>query len=363
MEFELNKPLYKIDSKGKTRVWLINVGSKNQTPFYSVSHGQLDGKLQETEVSVPVGKSIGRANETTAEQQCLLEAEALYVKQIDRKGYSETITTERPNLPMLAHKYKDYSHKIIWPAIGSIKINGIRLLISIKNGVLKTTSRAGDEMFGLSHITNELLALKKDIVLDGELFNKKYTLQQISSIVRKKKSLDPRMIEIKFNVFDIINDKTYHQRIIEADNFITGLKNSVIVPWKIIETEAKLMEWHKTLVSDGYEGTMIRNIDAKYELNKRSYNILKIKDFEDKEFKIVGWKTGKGKFEFVPTFELINDKGNTFEATPEGCSEDRLNYLKNADSYIGKMGTVRFFGYTDKGVPNIGIFVAVRDYE
>ena len=154
-----------MDSKGKTRVWSINVGSKNQTPFYSVSHGQLDGKLQETEVSVPVGKSIGRANETTAEQQCLLEAEALYVKQIERKGYSEAIATERPNLPMLAHKYKGNEKKISWPAIGSIKVDGCLsgdTLIKTKEFNLKTIKYIVENKLNCSVLSYNLKTKKNE---------------------------------------------------------------------------------------------------------------------------------------------------------------------------------------------------------
>lgn len=121
---KIGKTLYKMDSKGKIRSWEIFAGDNGICPAYSVLHGQLGGKVQATEVEVPNGKNLGRANATTAEAQCLSEAEALYQKQITRKGYTETIPTEVPDLPMLAHKYKDFAHKINWPASVSPKIDG-----------------------------------------------------------------------------------------------------------------------------------------------------------------------------------------------------------------------------------------------
>lgn len=121
---KINKTLHKLDSKGKLRVWQISVGEANGIPYYSVSHGQEGGKQQVTNVEVPEGKNIGRSNETTATEQCVAEATALWEKQKGRKGYTEEIPTEVPNLPMLAHKYKDYAHKIKWPAICSVKVDG-----------------------------------------------------------------------------------------------------------------------------------------------------------------------------------------------------------------------------------------------
>lgn len=122
---QIGKTLYKMDSKGKIREWEIFFDrSDNLTPYYSVVHGQRGGQKQKSYVEVPVGKNIGRSNETSAISQCVLDAKALYQKQIARKGYTEEIPTEVPDLPMLAHKYKDFAHKINWPASVSPKIDG-----------------------------------------------------------------------------------------------------------------------------------------------------------------------------------------------------------------------------------------------
>ena len=352
-----------MDSHEKIRVWSISVGNNGVCPVYSVSHGQLDGKMQVTEVEVPMGKNLGRANATTAEEQCLAEAEALYQKQIARKGYTEEIPTEVPNLPMLAHKYKDFAHKINWPAGVSYKIDGIRCIISIANGKAKCTSRTGNELFNLGHITDELLGVTDDIIIDGELYSDKHSFEEIVSIVRKSKSEDPRMLDIYFYAFDIINDKTYHQRVVNLDFLTSRVNNTKIVPWKIASSEERMLSFHKEAIELGYEGTMVRNLDSKYKPNKRSYDLLKYKEFIDNEFLITGWKTGKGKFANIPTFELITLDKKTFEATPKGNEAIRAEYMANADSYIGLRATVRFFEYTADGIPRFPVMVAIRDYE
>lgn len=359
----IKSKIYKVDSKGKVREWSISVGIENGVNYYEVSHGQKDGAMQLSKVYVESGKNQGKKNATTACEQCLLEATALWQKQVDRKGYTESIQSEPPNLPMLAHKYFEHQDKITWPAIASTKIDGVRLIITIKDEVVKATSRTGTEIVNIAHITNELLALRKDIVLDGELYSDDHPFEELISIVRKTKTQDPRMGNVYFYAFDIINDKTYHERVVELDHLVGGLKNTKIVPWKILKNEDALLKLHTKVTSEGYEGVMIRNIDSYYQMNKRSYDLLKVKTFLDEEFEIVGWKVGKGKFANVPTFIFKMIDGKTFDAVPKGTEEVRAEYLKNAKKLIGKMATVRYFEFTNDGKPRFGVMLGVRDYE
>ncbi len=353
------KTLYKKDTKGKIRQWNIVTGKDSAGHYYEISFGEVDGAIQSSKTHVTSGKNIGRANETTAKEQCEAEAASLFEKQKSRKGYTESVPTERPNLPMLAHKYSDYAHKIQWPAIASIKIDGIRVIIDIKDGIAKCTSRTGTEIVNLDHITEPLLTLGQDITLDGELYSDELSFNEIVSVVRKTKSKDERIYKIFFYAFDIVDDSTYHERVVALDLMLTGLKNSKIVPWKIMKTEEDLFRFHKENVKNGQEGTMVRNLASLYQPNKRSYDLLKMKNFDDKEFEIIGYKTGVGKFKDVPTFELKTEEGFTFEAVPTGTEADRLEYLKNADTYIGKFATVKFFGYTGTkaSVPRFPIIV------
>ena len=83
----VSKPLYKLDSKGKVRTWSIATFGNT----YNQVHGILGGKMQSTFTEVKSGKNIGKANETTAEEQCQLEAEALWKKKRDRSGYTEEV--------------------------------------------------------------------------------------------------------------------------------------------------------------------------------------------------------------------------------------------------------------------------------
>ncbi len=85
--------------------------------------------------------------------------------------------------------------------------------------------------------------------------------------------------------------------------------------------------------------------------NPRHY-IIRVKDFMDDE-------SGKGKFENVPTF-LLRCDGGEFEAVPKGDQSLREDYLRNAESYIGSLATVRFFEYTADGIPRFPVLIDFR---
>ena len=92
----------------------------------------------------------------------------------------------------------------------------------------------------------------------------------------------------------------------------------------------------------------------------------KVKKFQDQEFTIINVVEGKGKFKGLGILVLVTDNGVQFNATPEGTEEQRREYFKNKDSYIGQQGTVKFFEWTtpidpSEAVPRFPIFKAVRN--
>jgi DNA ligase-1 len=132
-----------------------------------------------------------------------------------------------------------------------------------------------------------------------------------------------------------------------------------------VKTESEVLEKHRQFIKEGWEGTMVRNLDSLYKLNSRSSDLLKLKDFNDDEFKVIGYKAGTGKFINVPTFQMVTAAGHEFEGVPKGTEEQRKQYLDNGRNYIGKLATVRFFGYTttDNPVPRFPVIVDLNRKE
>lgn len=345
--------LYKIDTKKKIRIWNIYTGNDEEGFYYETESGVKDGALQKFRVYIKSGKNIGQANETSEEEQCKREAESLRKKQIERNGYSEQIPENKQVSPMLAKEWKNESHKINFPCMIQPKLDGIRVLAHITNTGVKLISRKQKEFLGLDHISNELAKLYKgqDIILDGELFNKDISFQDIQSLVKKTKNFTSESEKIQMWVYDMISDSTYHQRYIDFSNLISGLNNVVCTPTYIVGSIEEIDIRHNQFTKDSYEGSMIRNLDSYYKIGSRSDDLLKYKDFLDKEFKIIGFKNGKGKFLNVPTFILVTESGDEFEAVPAGSSEQRKEFLENAKRYINKYATVKYFEYTTGSNP------------
>jgi hypothetical protein len=114
-------------------------------------------------------------------------------------------------------------------------------------------------------------------------------------------------------------------------------------------------------VASGYEGTIIRDPQGKYEIGHRSPSLLKLKDFQDGEFKIVGFKQGSGSFSNSIIFTCEAENGNTFDVLPEGTMEHRAELWNRRDEFLHKFLTVRYQTLTNDKVPQFPIGVTIRD--
>ena len=69
----------------------------------------------------------------------------------------------------------------------------------------------------------------------------------------------------------------------------------------------------------------------------------------DKEFKIVDFTEGEGKFKGCVIWICDIGNGKTCRVTPKGTLKQKQEWFKNADKYIGQEITVKFQGYTKEG--------------
>ena len=114
--------LRKTGANGATLVWRAEV-LRNEVHYV---YGQEGGKMQTEEKVYSEGKNVGRANETTADEQCLFEACRKARKKVE-KGYkpvvgghliaeqkSATVVDHDDEVPfcMLAQSLKDHLKKL-----------------------------------------------------------------------------------------------------------------------------------------------------------------------------------------------------------------------------------------------------------
>jgi len=370
----LTPSLYSLNSNGSVQQWTITVHGNIITKVY----GQVGGKFQTTSEMILDGKNIGKVNETSPGEQALIEAYAQWEKKL-KGGYSDSIAKTKSGKvdkiilggiePMLAQKFRDHAHKIVFPAHCQPKLDGIRCIAIVKNGKCTLWSRTRKPITGVPHIARAvemtLGANAENLIFDGELYNHMYKnkFEEIVSFVRQDTPKAGHEV-VEYHVYDLIADDlpfSYRSKTIEG----LGLKSPLIaVETRNVISEDQLMECFELDRFRGYEGSMCRNTDSMYEIGKRSYNLQKLKDFDDSEFQIVGVEAGRGRMSECAVFCCVTKNGDTFNCKLEGALENLKPYLKNPTLVVGKLLTIRHQGFTTaNNVPRFPVGIAIRDYE
>lgn len=349
------KTLYGKDKNGGFKVWQI-------TPFgpsIIIQHGKEGGKL--TRQTVPVsGKNTGRSNETTPEQQAILEAESRYKKQVD-KGYRPTKEelSELPLLPMLAHDYLKQGHRIKFPCYASEKLDGVRCLAIRHKNSVQLKSRGGKD-YSVEHVQDELFSVMQEgDVWDGELYIHGKYLEEITSAVKKP---NDNTKDLVFVVFDVVTEDDFETRLVEVNRlqrYVLTQDGCVkTLQYTIVQDEQHMKAMHKSYVRGGYEGIMLRNPEGFYESGKRSADLQKYKEFFDEEFKIVDVtedRNGNG------VLVVWDTTANTHFDVCYGDFEERKRQLNNKEQYKGKWLTVKFqTRYKDSKLPQFPTGVCIR---
>jgi len=357
------------NKKGDNKYWRLHilklgVDFYTQTEWYQIS---VTGKKTKPLVSEPyfcAPTNVGRANERDSEVQAEFEYDSIIKKQRD-KGYRSNgeKKQERP-MPMLAHKFNDRKGRVTYPCFVQPKLDGMRMLFDGEVGFSRGNKEIIPEV--IQHLTYSSVK-KYETILDGELMLPGNVLLQESmkAIKKYRPELSP---ELEYWVYDIVDDG---MRFADRNGIVEEMFGNDIwdtppvkfrrVPTYVAQNEEEVIQYHNQFVDAGYEGTMIRSMHTTYEIGKRSYSLLKLKDFQDMEFKIIDVLEGSGSSKGLAIFKCITEDGEEFDSTPEATHEQRREWFTNRKKLIGKWSTVKFQDWTDDGKPTFNNTVAIRD--
>lgn len=369
--------LYKRTSAGKIQIWF----AEQQGSEFRTTSGQEDGKKVVSKWTTAVGKNVGKANETTPEEQAASEIESLYEHRLERDYWKSRDDVDRVRhfKPMLASKWQDRLKFLLKAGVSLVyiqpKLDGIRCIINSKGMFY----RSGKEILSSPHIFEAVQFIFEeypDLTLDGELYNHTFrdNFDKLTSLINKKKPTTEDLAEskekLKFYIFDAdigkpagFSARQACFKFIYYDNF-ENTDCVELVDTLLIEFDVdKVAEIASSFIEDGYEGAMIRLVDMLY-LNKRSKELLKWKEFQDEEFEILDITEGEGNRAGIASRVICKlPDGQTFTAMPNGTFEYCQKLLENKEEFIGKPGTVMFQNYTPAGKPRFPKFKIVRDYE
>lgn len=333
-----------------------------------IMHGKLGGKYITN--FVPISEFASRIAKKKKEGYIEIPNDSVDpVSVVPTIKYDDNWNTK----PMKCQPFKE--KKLKYPVAGQPKLNGLRCTLRWENrtvgdGMFTTTkecavlrTKEGLE-FVMPHITDSLIKehfsyLDHDLAFDGELYKHNTPLNIIKSSCPQtnsrgtlsKPSGNP--LSIGFHVFDLaIPNMLQLERLnmlnslngynLRAQNLTVFNNNIFHVEYVIINNDYEAQVYRDNCLKAGYEGCVLRELDAEYAFGHRPPFIRKFKTFMDSEFLILDI-ISKPSDPTLPLFICKNDENDeTFECNPTGKHDDQREYLTNKDFYIGKFATVRY---------------------
>ena len=239
----------------------------------------------------------------------------------------------------LAHDSANHEKKMTGKKQTEVKLDGVRVLAVCKGGKVELFSRNGKQFHNFEHIVKEIeavLAVKPapyDCVLDGEVMSADF--QDLMKQVHRKDG--KQATDSVLHLFDFIpltdflkgswdKPQTYRSNLVKywvLENE-SILKHVQACEWEEVdlstsEGQERFVELNKTAVDGGYEGVMIKDVDAPYEC-KRTHSWLKAKPFIEITLKVVDVEEGTGR-----------NEGRLGAVIVEG-EDDGYNYRLNCGS-------------------------------
>lgn len=353
-------PILKSRAKtGKTKYWQLELVTDGDDFYLRRLWWQDGGAVQESIPERIEGKNAGRMNASTDEGQALLEFDRAIQKRRD-KGYSaDGRAAHVYTKPMLAHVFADRVSTIKWPVFVQPKLDGFRMLMDGENA----WTRGGKDH--VRECVQHLMWDTDDVIVDGELLLPGNVPLQVTASAAKKYQRGVSE-KLQYWVYDVVEPALpFHERRILLEDVVRNCAppNVHLVPTIAAQNEDEVMVLHSTLVAHGYEGSIIRAPNSLYEIGFRSYGLLKLKDFKDAEFRVVGVENGKGSFEDKAILVLEAKPGVTFNAVPQGNDEYRRSLWKNRGNLIGQWWTVKYQTLSKEGKPVFPVAIAPRGKE
>ena len=262
--------------------------------------------------------------------------------------------------------YPTFKHKLRFPVYVQPKLDGSRLVAVLEDGVCTLWSRTQKQINSLPHIAKAIEDTfgNQNLILDGEAYSIEYhdQFEELMSLIRQDEPGDGHE-KVDYHIYDLPScEETFAVRHTKLQKLLKGAPKC-LVPVKTVlcHNDDEIMAEHLKNLEDNFEGSMIRG-DGLYEQGKRSYNLQKLKNFNDAEYKIIGADEGRGKdVGTVGAFICVTQEGKEFKARLKGTYAYRGALYQNAALWKDKFLTVKYQNLTADGIPRFPIGKEIRE--
>ena len=265
---------------------------------------------------------------------------------------------------MLAHDSANHEKKMIGDKMLDYKLDGVRVL-AIYNADNKTVtmySRNGKQFLNFGHIEKEIIdelssKFKESMVLDGEMVSSSF--QALMKQVHRKDNVEAT--DAKYAVFDLLPLTEFQagqskKLLLERHNDLFDLtmdlpedSNIFMVDKQPVDLDTDMgqrlfKQFNKEAIDKGFEGIMIKDVDAPYEC-KRSHFMLKAKPFIEVSLEIKDTEEGTGRNAGKLGALICEGKDdNKFIRVNVGSGltdDNRDTFWADRDSLVGQIVEIR----------------------
>ena len=264
----------------------------------------------------------------------------------------------------LAHDSAKHEKKMTGKKQIEIKLDGVRVITVIQGDKVEMFSRNGKQFHNFGHIIAEIQEVLKEypvpypLVLDGEVMSANF--QDLMKQVHRKDNVEAN--DAVLHLFDTIPlgcfkngkwDKPQSFRSLITKHWVEEhkdvLKHVQALDWEDVdldtdEGQTRFTELNKAAVEGGYEGVMIKDVDAPYEC-KRTHAWLKAKPFIEVTLEVKDVEEGTGRNEGrlgALVCEGLDDGRMVQVNCGSGFSDsDRDIFWSNRSDVVGQLVEVR----------------------
>jgi DNA ligase-1 len=264
----------------------------------------------------------------------------------------------------LAHDSAKHEKKMTGKKQIEIKLDGVRVITIIRGDKVEMFSRNGKQFHNFGHIIEELESVVKEypvpypLVLDGEVMSANF--QDLMKQVHRKDG--KQSTDAVLHLFDTIplgcfqagswdKPQSFRSEITKhwVEQHASVLQHVSALDWETVDLDSeegqmRFVELNKAAVDGGYEGVMIKDVDAPYEC-KRTHAWLKAKPFIEVTLEVTEVEEGTGRNQgrlgaFV--CQGIDDGKDIRVNVGSGFTDtNRDEYWTHRSSIIGNLVEVR----------------------
>ena len=264
----------------------------------------------------------------------------------------------------LAHDSAKHEKKMKGKKQIEIKLDGVRVITIIRGNKVEMFSRNGKQFYNFGHIIEEIERVLETnpapypLMLDGEVMSANF--QDLMKQVHRKDNV--QNTDAVLHLFDMAplkdfidggwdKPQSFRSAAVKAwvEQHSTVLEHVQALDWETVdldtqEGQERFTALNKAAVKGGYEGVMIKDVDAPYEC-KRTHAWLKAKPFIEVTLEVVAVDEGTGRNEGRLGALVCRgeDDGRMVEVNcGSGFSDaDRDSFWSSRGTLVGQLVEVR----------------------